>query len=54
MRIVVNTSPLILLAKIERLDLLKQLYEITLIPEAVRGEIEAKPRRVADRVGSGA
>ncbi len=52
MRIVVNTSPLILLAKIERLDLLKQLYEITLVPEAVRGEIEAKPGRVADRVGS--
>lgn len=43
MRVVCNTSPLILLAKIRRLELLTQLYREVLIPSSVLSEIEAGP-----------
>lgn len=36
---VVNSSPIILLAKIGRLDLLRQLFDDVVIPRAVHGEI---------------
>lgn len=42
MRVVCNTSPLILLAKIQRLELLAQLYDEIIIPEAVLDEIWTK------------
>ncbi|HAA90548.1 MAG: hypothetical protein XD63_1739 [Thermoanaerobacterales bacterium 50_218] len=43
MRVICNTSPLILLAKINRLDLLAQLYSEVIIPVSVLKEMEAKP-----------
>lgn len=43
MRVICNTSPLILLAKIGRLDLLTQLYEEVIIPSSVLDEVGAKP-----------
>ncbi len=42
MRVVCNTSPLILLAKIHRLDLLHRLYDEVLVPSKVLKELEAK------------
>lgn len=39
--LVVNASPLILLARIERLDLLASLAKILVVPEAVIREIQA-------------
>jgi hypothetical protein len=39
----INASPLILLAKIERLDLLSELADDLLVPEVVLREIGAKP-----------
>lgn len=47
MKVVCNTSPLILLAKIDRLELLTHLYDEVLIPVAVRKEIVAKPSEEA-------
>ncbi|HEY65904.1 MAG TPA: DUF3368 domain-containing protein [Caldilineae bacterium] len=41
MRVVSNTSPIINLAAIHRLDLLRQLYDRLIIPEAVYMEITA-------------
>lgn len=43
MKVVVNTSPLILLAKIHRLQLLARLYQKVMIPAAVWEELSAKP-----------
>lgn len=43
MTAVVNTSPLIVLAKLRRLDLLPALYGGILIPQAVADEVLAKP-----------
>ena len=43
MIVVCNTSPLILLAKIRRLDLLAQLYDEVIIPGSVLDEAGAKP-----------
>jgi uncharacterized protein len=40
--VVVNTSPLILLAKIGRLDLLARLYNQVVIPQAVWAELREK------------
>jgi uncharacterized protein len=42
-KVVINTSPLILLSKIDRLRLLENLFEQVLVPRAVIEEIEAKP-----------
>lgn len=50
MRVVCNTSPPILLAKIARLDLLSQLYDEVIIPASVLEEIKAKPEKEAERV----
>jgi hypothetical protein len=43
LKIVCNTSPLILLAKIHRLDTLIRLYSELMIPKAVEDEIGTKP-----------
>ena len=50
MIIVPDTSPLILLAKIGRLDLLVQLYDECIIPASVVKEVEAKPGEEASRI----
>jgi predicted nucleic acid-binding protein len=50
LRVVCNTSPLLLLAKIQRLDLLVQLYDEIIIPEAVLDEIWIKPAWETDQV----
>ena len=50
MKIVCNTSPLILLAKIHRLDTLNRLYSELLIPKAVADEIGIKPGKENDQV----
>jgi predicted nucleic acid-binding protein len=44
---VVNASPLILLAKIEALELLAELAEEIAVPAAVRAEVSAGPRTSA-------
>lgn len=44
MTVVLDTSPLILLAKIERLELLTALYDTILIPRAVLEEVKARRR----------
>lgn len=43
--LVVNASPLILLARIERLDLLTLLVEKIIVPEGVLKEVEAGSKR---------
>ena len=50
MKIVCNTSPLILLAKIHRLDTLIRLYSELMIPKAVADEIGTKPGQENDQV----
>ena len=50
MKIVCNTSPLILLAKIHRLNTLIRLYSELMIPKAVADEIGAKPGAENDQV----
>jgi len=50
LRVVCNTSPLILLAKIHRLDILIQLYDEIMIPKAVFDEIRVKPTEEADQI----
>jgi predicted nucleic acid-binding protein len=50
--LVVNASPLILLSRINRLDLLTSLAELLVVPEAVIREIEAGSHRdeTADKI----
>lgn len=50
MRIVCNTSPLILLAKIGRLDLLTRLYGEVFIPSSVLSEVEAGPGKEPEQI----
>nr|BAL59554.1 hypothetical protein HGMM_OP4C190 [Candidatus Acetothermum autotrophicum] len=50
MRVVCNTSPLIFLAKIHRLDLLYQLYDEVLVPAEVLKELEAKPTKETKQI----
>jgi predicted nucleic acid-binding protein len=50
LRVVCNTSPLILLAKIGRLDLLTQLYEEVVIPQTVLDETGAKSDGEASKI----
>lgn len=47
---VCNTSPLILLAKVRRLELLLQLYDEVVLPTAVVAEVRAKPGKEAKQV----
>lgn len=44
-KVIANTTPLIALAEIGQLELLHQLYEEILIPQAVMDEIESEPAR---------
>ena len=44
-KVVVNTTPLIALAGIGRLELLHQLYGEIMIPDVVLREIESEPAR---------
>jgi uncharacterized protein len=52
--VVVNTSPLILLAKIGQLDLLARLYSEVIVPDAVwpepQAELQAKPGHEAQQI----
>ena len=41
-KVVVNTTPLIALSHVGRLDILKELYGEIIIPEAVYRELSAK------------
>lgn len=50
MKVVCNTSPAILLAKIDRLDLLAGLYDQIIIPASVLDEIEAKSSKETKRI----
>lgn len=43
--LVVNASPLILIARIDRLDLLTSLAKLLIVPEAVLREIQAGSER---------
>jgi predicted nucleic acid-binding protein len=49
-RVVCNTSPLLLLAKIQRLALLHELYTAILIPVAVLDELGVKPDQEAMQI----
>lgn len=48
---VVNASPLILLGKIDRVDLLSQLSDELIVPDVVVREVGAKPD--GERIVSG-
>lgn len=50
MTVVVNTSPLILLAKIGQLDLLVRLYSQVVVPNAVWSELQAKPSHETQQI----
>ncbi len=50
MSVVCDTSPLILLAKIRRLDLLFQLYQEIVVPASVLAEVTAKSGKEADQI----
>jgi predicted nucleic acid-binding protein len=45
-KVVVNTTPLIALSHVDRLDILKKMYGEVIIPEAVYRELSAKPESV--------
>ena len=47
-RVVVNSTPIIALAKVEKLDVLKAMYGQIIIPEAVFSEVTAKDDCVKD------
>jgi predicted nucleic acid-binding protein len=49
-KVVCNTSPLLLLAKIQRLALLPQLYTAILVPRAVLDELGVKPDQEATQI----
>jgi predicted nucleic acid-binding protein len=48
---VVNTSPLIFLAKLGRLDRLRQSAQTIFVPTAVLSEILAKPDEASEQIG---
>jgi len=48
--VVTDAGPLIALARVEALDLLRELFDRVLIPEAVKTECCAKPGMDADRI----
>jgi predicted nucleic acid-binding protein len=47
---IANTSPIILLAKVGKLDLLSALYGEVVIPPAVAAELQAKPEAVSQEL----
>lgn len=49
-RIIVNSTPLIILCKINRLNLLRELYEEIIIPQAVFAEVTAKADSVCQQI----
>ena len=51
-KVVVNTTPLIALANIGKLDLLKQLYGEIYIPNAVLWEIKSQPAKFMVKISS--
>ena len=44
-RVIANTTPLIALANIDRLELLRELYGSIIIPQAVMDEIIREPAK---------
>lgn len=50
MKVLCNTSPLLLLARIDRLDLLPALYESLIVPTAVLEEVNAQDDEVARHI----
>ena len=48
--VVADAGPLIALARVDALDLLRELFGRILVPEAVRAECCAKPGPDADRI----
>lgn len=48
-KVVVNTTPLIALSHVGRLDILKHLYGEIIIPEAVYRELSIKPKSVCKK-----
>ncbi len=49
-RVIVNSTPLIILCKIGKLDILKKLYKEIIIPQAVFAEVTAKEDSVCRQV----
>ena len=49
-RVIVNSTPLIILCKIGKLDILKELYKEIIIPQAVFAEVTAKEDSVCRQV----
>ncbi len=47
---IANTSPIILLAKVGKLDLMSALYGEVIIPPAVAAEVRAKPEAVSQEL----
>jgi hypothetical protein len=52
MTVVCNSSPLINLAKIDSLDIIRQVYGSILIPAAVYHEVAGNSRKGAEDVNS--
>lgn len=52
LRVIVNSTPLIILCNIGRLDILQKLYGEIVVPEAVYKEVTAKEESVCQRLVS--
>lgn len=52
MKVVANTTPIVSLASVGRLDILEKVFGRIMIPEAVYNEIKAKPGYGYDQVDS--
>lgn len=46
-RVIVNSTPLIVLANVNKLELLQQLYGRIIVPQAVYDEVTAKPHSLS-------
>ena len=53
MKVVSNTTPIISLSSVGRLDILRQLFNEIIIPESVYAEIKAKKKYGYDEIESG-
>lgn len=49
-KVIVNSTPLIALAKVDRLNLLREMYHAVIIPEAVYREVTEKNDIAAQRI----